>query len=178
MLILGLLLVVASGAAAAVLIAYNSGGTAQTVDAFGRELGDFTLAQAFIAGVVVALVFLLGLAMVMMAGRRGRENRARYREARREAKAAAAERDELAEKLRRDEENRAKHDSGQQTVVTTPPASQPAAHNQPTQPVSTQGGTPSGAPAAAPNTSGDTGRRGHEQQPVITNIRPGQSPSR
>jgi hypothetical protein len=180
MLILGLLLVVASGAAAAVLIAYNSGGTAQTVDAFGRELGDFALAQAFIAGVVVALVFMLGLAMVMMAGRRGRENRARYREARREAKAAAAERDELAEKLRRDEENRATHGTGEQTVVTTPPTNtnQPVGHNQPTQPVATQGGSPNATPATPPNDSGDTGRRAHEQQPVITNIRPGQSPSR
>lgn len=178
MLILGLLLVVASGAAAAVLIAYNSGGTAQTVDAFGRELGDFTMAQAFIAGVVVALAFMLGLAMVMMAGRRGRENRARYREARREAKAAAAERDELAEKLRRDEEDRATHGTGEQTVVTTPPVNEPAAHSQPTQPVAPQGGTPSGTPVTPPNNSGDAGRRAHEQQPVITNIRPGQSPSR
>ena len=167
MLILGLLLVVASGAAAAVLIAYNSGGTAETVSAFGRDIADVTLMQAFVAGIVVALVFLLGMAMVLMAGRRGRENRARYREARREAKSAAAERDELAEQMRKDEEERAKHQP-EQTMVTQPVA-QPAGYSQPTQPVA--------APAAAPADTAGTRAR-HAEQPVITNIHPGQSPSR
>ena len=78
MLIIGLLLVVVSGAAAAVLIAYNSGGTAETVSVFGRDIADITLMQAFVAGIVVALVFLLGLWMVVGAGRRSREHRARY----------------------------------------------------------------------------------------------------
>lgn len=167
MLILGLLLVVASGAAAAVLIAYNSGGTAETVSAFGRDIADVTLMQAFVAGIVVALVFLLGMSMVLMAGRRGRENRARYREARREAKTAAAERDELAEQLRRDEEQRVHETPADRTMVTQPVATP----NQPTQPVAT--------PAAAPVETTDTGaRHAAHQQPVITNIRPGQSPSR
>jgi hypothetical protein len=164
MLILGLLLVVASGAAAVILIAYNTGGTAQTVTAFGRDIADVTLMQAFVAGIVVALVFLLGLSMILMAGRRGRENRARYRQARREAKTAAAERDELADQLRRDEEHRA-----------TDPAVAPPA-GQPTQPVASQPGTP----APPPPGTADTGRHAvpHEQRGPITNIRPGQSPSR
>src|SRR5262249_48100965 len=111
MLILGLLLVVVSGAAAAVLIAYNSAGTAETVTAFGRDSGNVTLMQAFVAGMVVALVFLLGLWMIVAAGRRARENRARFREARREARLAAQERDELAERVRKDDEYRSEQDT-------------------------------------------------------------------
>lgn len=186
MLILGLLLVVISGAAAVVLIAYNGGGTAQTVTAFGRDIVDVTLMQAFVAGIVVALLFLLGLAMVLMAGRRGRENRARYKEARREAKAAAAERDELAERLRHDEHRAPDH--AEQTTVTQP------VQNQPSQPVQNQ--PPSqqyGAPAPPPDNRGDNpndpnnpnnptdnprARHAAQDQPVITNVRPGQSPSR
>jgi Mg2+/citrate symporter len=165
MLILGLLLVVLSGVAAAVLIAYNSGGTAETVSVFGRDIADVNLVQAFVAGIVVALVFLIGLAMIMKAGRRGRENRARYREARREAKTAAAERDELAEKLHKDEEYQATHQPTQPMQTQAPaqaPVQQPG--QQPTQPVDDTTGT--GARHAAPD------------QPVITNIRPGQPPSR
>ncbi|MCT2586943.1 hypothetical protein [Actinophytocola gossypii] len=167
MLILGLLLVVASGAAAVILIAYNTGGTAQTVSAFGRDIADVTVMQAFVAGLVLSLVFLLGLWMILRAGRRGRENRARYREARREAKTAAAERDELADRLRRDEENR----------VTEPAADPPV--GQPTQPVATQPGAPA-PPAPPPPGTTDSGRHAvpHDQRGPITNIRPGQSPSR
>ncbi len=155
MLILGLLLVVASGAAAAVLIAYNSAGVAETVSAFGRDLGNVTLMQAFVAGIVVALVFLLGLWMIVSAGRRGRENRARYREARREAKIAAKERDDLADRIRKDEEVR----SDQETVAM---------------PVVTK----TGEPVAA-----DTGRHAAQptdrhQQPVITNIHEDQTPAK
>jgi hypothetical protein len=107
MLILGLVLVVVGGAAAAVLIAYNGGGTPQTVFAFGRDIADVTVLEAFIAGIVVSLVFLLGVWMAVTGGRRGREHRARYREARREARLAARERDELADRIRREEEYRA-----------------------------------------------------------------------
>jgi len=99
MLILGLLLVLLSAAVATILIAYNGGGTAQTVTAFGRDLADVTLLEAFLAGLVTAAVFLIGLSLVLRAGRRAKENRARFRVARKEAKAAAAERDELAKQL-------------------------------------------------------------------------------
>lgn len=139
MLILGLLLVVVSGAAAAVLIAGNSGGTAEPVTAFGREIADVTMMQSFVAGIVVALVFLLGLWMVVSAGRRGRENRTRYLEARREAKTATKERDELASQLHKDEERRdtepatpasrrsADPDANQQPVITNTREGQPPA---------------------------------------------------
>jgi ABC-type nickel/cobalt efflux system permease component RcnA len=179
MLVLGLLLVVLSGAVGVLLIAYNNGGDAQTVTMFGRDLGDVTMAQAFIAGLVVAAVFLIGLAMIMSAGRRARENRARYREARKEAKAAARERDELAQQLRKEEDHRnetamaGNHQTvagNRETVASntdtmvTPPAGTPVGHD-----------TRMGAPAA------DTTPPRHAappQQPVITNIKPGDSPTR
>ena len=167
MLILGLLLVVLSGAAAALLIAYNNGGAEQTITMFGRDLANVNAMEAYIAGLVTALVFLLGLWMILSAGRRARENRSRYREARKEARVAAKERDELAAQLRHDEEQRHEHDVAARTptqrepvnshtdTMVTPPAGQPAV-------------TPAGARHAAP----------HERQQVITNITPGQSPTR
>lgn len=107
MLILGLVLVVLSGGAAAVLISNNVDGTAQTVFAYGRDIADVSVMQAFVAGIVVALVFVLGVWMTVAGERRRRAHQARYREARREARIAARERDELADRLRRDEEYQA-----------------------------------------------------------------------
>lgn len=155
MLMLGLLLVVVSAAAAAVLIAYNSGGAAETVSAFGRTLGDFTMMQAFVAGLVVAAVFLLGLRMLVATGRRGREHRARYREARREAKHAARERDELADRLHRDDVHRADRET-----APSPVAPATGERTEVRQPV---------------DTSGRHARTTGRQQPVI---REGQSPTR
>lgn len=167
MLILGLLLVVLSGAAAALLIAYNNGGAEQTITMFGRDLANVTTMEAFVAGLVTALVFMLGLWMILSAGRRARENRSRYREARKEAKVATKERDDLAEQLRHDEGQRHEHEAaahppmqrepvgGNTDTMVTPPAGQPAV-------------APSGARHTTPN----------ERQQVITNITPGQSPTR
>lgn len=151
MLILGLLLVLASAGAAAVLIAYNSAGTAETVSAFGRDIANVTLMQAFVAGIVVALVFLVGLWMIVAAGRRSRAHRARYREARREARAAAQERDELAQRVHTDDDARA-----DQETVTMPAAGERGTHDrrrveQPTD---------------------------RHQQPVITNIDEGRTPTK
>ena len=151
MLILGLLLVVVSGAAAVVLIAYNTAGPAETVTAFGRDIANVTLMQAFVAGVVVALVFLLGLWMIMSAARRGREHRARFRQARREAKVAAKERDELADRIRKDEEVR----SEQETVAM---------------PTATHAGEPVEGRHAQPTD--------RHQQPVITNVNEGHTPAK
>jgi hypothetical protein len=100
MLILGLLLVVLSAAAAAVLVAYNSsGGPEQMVVIFGQDWVSVTPMQAFLAGIVLALIFCLGLSMVVATGRRRRLARSQYREARREARVVARERDELADQL-------------------------------------------------------------------------------
>jgi hypothetical protein len=154
MLILGLLLLVLSGAAGVLLIAYNTGGAEQTVTMFGRDWTSATMMEAFIAGMVVAAVFLLGLWMIMSAGRRASQNRARYHEARREARTAARERDKLAEQLQKEEDRR---ESTTQTMVTPP--------------TGTTAPTP-GAPPT-PRHAAPSG-----QQPVITNIKPGDSPTK
>lgn len=105
MLILGLLLVVLSAAAVIVLLAYNgSGGTGQTVAVFGWDISGVTPLGAFLSGVALALIFCVGLWMVVSTGRQRRLARARYLEERRKADAAAAERDELAEQLARERE--------------------------------------------------------------------------
>lgn len=167
MLVLGLLLVVLSGAVGVLLIAYNNGGDAQTVTMFGRDLADVTMAQAFIAGLVVAAVFLIGLAMIMSAGRRARENRSRYREARKEAKAAARERDELAEQLRKEEDHRHEPVGSNTDTMVTPPAGTPVGHD-------TRMGTPAADMTPPPRHAAPQ----QQQQPVITNIKPGDSPTR
>lgn len=151
MLILGLLLLVVSGAAGVLLIAYNNGGTEQTVTMFGRDWTSATMMEAFIAGLVVAAVFLLAVWMVMSAGRRARVNRSRYHEVRREARQASRERDKLAEQLRKEEDRR---EPVTETMVT------------PTN------GTPTGAPPT-PRHAAPAG-----QQPVITNVKPGDSPTK
>jgi flagellar biosynthesis/type III secretory pathway M-ring protein FliF/YscJ len=174
MLILGLLLVVVSGAAGVLLIAYNNGGAEQTVTMFGRDWTNATMMEAFIAGMVVAAVFLLGLAMILSAGRRARENRARYREARKEAKAAARERDQLAEQLRKEEDHR--HES-----VDRRHESMADGHHEPVnrreQVTETMVTPPAGTQSAgAPPTPRHAAPAG--QQPVITNIKPGDSPTK
>jgi ABC-type nickel/cobalt efflux system permease component RcnA len=116
MLILGLLLVVLSAAAAALLVAYNSsGGPEQMIVLFGRDLVSVTPLQAFLAGIGLALIFFLGLWMVIATERRRRAARSHYRDARREARAAAKERDELADQL-------AKERSAGTGTSWTPPA--------------------------------------------------------
>lgn len=100
MLILGLLLVVVSAAAVASLVAYNSsGGPEQLIVLFGRDVLSVTPLQAFLAGIVVAVVFCLGVWMIVTTERRRRVVRSEFRAARREAKIAAKERDELAKQL-------------------------------------------------------------------------------
>jgi hypothetical protein len=150
MLILGLLLVVVSGAAGVLLIAYNNGGAEQTVTMFGRDWTSATIMEAFVAGMVVAAVFLLGVAMILSASRRARANRARYHEVRHEAKVAARERDKLAKQLR-DEEGR-REPVGTNTTVTP--------NHRPGAPPTPRHSAPAG------------------EQPVITNIKPGDSPTK
>jgi hypothetical protein len=189
MLILGLLLVVVSGAAGVLLIAYNNGGAEQTVTMFGRDLATVTMMQAFVAGLVVALVFMLGLWMIMSAGRRARENRARYREARKEAKAAARERDELAEQLRKEEDHRREPVADNSDTMVTPVAGTPLPqrhagsrdmrddhNNMRDDHRNTRDAYPADQQAGAPTQPRPTAPVG--QQPVITNIKPGDSPTR
>lgn len=101
MLIIGLLLVLLSAAAVVLLLAYNSGGPEQTIVLFGREIADATPADTFVAGIVLTLIFCLGLWMVVATGRQRRLARSKYLAEHRRAEAVAAERDELAEQLAR-----------------------------------------------------------------------------
>jgi hypothetical protein len=137
MLILGLLLVVLSGAAVALLVAYNaSGGPEQMITLFGRDLVSVTPLQAFVAGIVLALIFCLGLWMVVAAERSRRATRSEYRAVRREARATAAERDRLAKELAREQERT----TAAETTTTAAPAWTP----------------PEQAPARTAGTPGET----------------------
>jgi septal ring factor EnvC (AmiA/AmiB activator) len=100
MLVLGLLLVLVSAAGGALVIAYNhSGGPEQTVVMFGRDWLSVTPLQAFITGLVVALVFCVGVWMVVGTERRRRATRSEYRAVRREVRTTRRERDRLAREL-------------------------------------------------------------------------------
>jgi hypothetical protein len=129
MLILGLLLVLASVAAAVLLMAYNAtGGPEQMIVLFGRDLVSVNPLQAFVAGIVVALVFCLGLWLVVSSGRRARAARADYRAVRREARAAARERDQLAGQLERERAANGAATTTAAPVAPAPPvAEEPAA---------------------------------------------------
>jgi ABC-type nickel/cobalt efflux system permease component RcnA len=123
MLILGLLLVLLSAAAVILLLAYNnSGGPEQAIALFGWHITGVTPIEAFLAGIGLALIFSLGLWMVVSTGRRRRLARSKYLAEHRRADAVAAERDELAEQLAREREATA---SAHDRATTTPDTSTP-----------------------------------------------------
>ncbi|MFC5909927.1 hypothetical protein [Streptacidiphilus monticola] len=71
MLLLGLLLAGGSAAFAGLLIAENiGGGPSYTVTMFGQDLGTVNTLGAFLAGLALALVFCLALAMIPASARR------------------------------------------------------------------------------------------------------------
>ena len=92
MFVLGLLLLVVSGAVALGVVLDNTEPT--SVTAFGLTVSNINLGGLFLAGAVVGLVFMLGLAM-MVAGASRR--RARRVAARREVRDVRSEREQLAE---------------------------------------------------------------------------------
>jgi hypothetical protein len=101
--VLGLLLVLLSGGAVALLTAYNrSGGPDYSITMLDREIATVNAMQIFYAGVVLTLVFCLGLWLMAMSARRGRAMRAEIRAARHDAQTAAAERDRLANQVSSD----------------------------------------------------------------------------
>jgi|SRR5882672_9035025 len=123
MLILGLVLVVVSAGAGVLLISYNSaGGPEQMITLFGRDLGGVNALQAFVAGIVVALVFCLGWWLVARAERQRRAVRSEYRAVRREARAAGAERDRLARELERERASAAPVEAPTPAAVVAEPA--------------------------------------------------------
>jgi len=101
--VLGLLLVLLSGGAVALLTAYDrSGGPDYSIVMLDREIAVVNGIQIFYAGVALALVFCLGLWLMAMSARRGRAMRAEIRAARHDARTAAAERDRLASQVTSD----------------------------------------------------------------------------
>jgi TRAP-type C4-dicarboxylate transport system permease large subunit len=97
--IVGLVLIVLSVAAAVAAVAFNNAGPTHEITAFGQHVTNANDTQIFIGGIVIGLVFCIGVWMVSVAGKRRRALRAEYRAARREAADAGRERDRLAEQL-------------------------------------------------------------------------------
>ncbi len=156
MLIFGLLLVLLSAASVAVLVAYNSsGGPEQTIVLFGRDWINVTPLETFVAGLVIALVFTLGVWMTMAAGRRSRAVRADYRAARRAARENARERDDLAKQLERERAATATEPEPARREAWTPPAQQ--------QPITNVDRDMTPAEAAAPRRGMGIGRHFRRQ---------------
>ena len=100
MLLLGLLLLCATGAFTGLLIAYNTGGGPDyTVTMFGNTLGTFNSLEIFIAGLVLALIFSFALFLMFGGAALARRRRVARRAERREARTAMAERDAMAARL-------------------------------------------------------------------------------
>ena len=100
MLLLGLLLVLASGAFAVVAVEENlSAGPDYPVGLFGHHIATLGAPGLFLSGVALTLVFCLGLLMLAIGLRHHRRTRAGLRMARYEAAQATAERDALAARL-------------------------------------------------------------------------------
>jgi hypothetical protein len=117
MLIFGVLLILISVAFAGLLARDNPGGPGYAPMILGYQLPALTVLEIFLCGILLGLVFCFGLWLVASAGRRRRALGARVREARQEARSAAAERDKLAEQLTR--RHAAPGRSGGKTVPPT-----------------------------------------------------------
>ncbi len=97
--IVGLVLIVLAVAAAVAAVAFNGAGSTHEITAFGQHVTNANETQIFVGGIVIGLVFCLGVWMVSVGARRARARNAEYRAARREAADASRERDRLAEQL-------------------------------------------------------------------------------
>ena len=86
MLLLGLLLLGATGAFAGLLVAENrSGGPDYAVTMYGNDLGTVNTLGAFLAGIALTLLFCLALAMVTGGANHARRRKAELRRMRRQA---------------------------------------------------------------------------------------------
>lgn len=103
MLLIGLLIMVAAAVFAGVLLSENWGGTTYQVDGFGHVLGHLTLAEIFIAGLALMVIFFVGVWSMSVSSRMRRRasgrRRAENRAAREEHDALVADRDRLAKEL-------------------------------------------------------------------------------
>lgn len=100
LLLLGLLLLGATGTFIGLVIAYNSAGSPDyTITMFGHALATLNSLQVFLAGAALTYVVILALAITAAGARRSRRHRAAHRAVLREANKARAERDALAARL-------------------------------------------------------------------------------
>ncbi|MCQ4080000.1 hypothetical protein NGB36_05185 [Streptomyces sp. RB6PN25] len=100
MLLLGLILLAGTAAFTGLLIADNiGGGPHYTASMLGNHIATLNMLGAFLVGIVLTLVFCLGLAMLTGGAAHHRRRGADLKAARRSAAQAAAERDELAARI-------------------------------------------------------------------------------
>ena len=127
MLLIGLLIAVAVAVFAAVVAAENWGGDTFTVNGFGHVLGHLTLAEIFLAGVVLTALFFVALWMMSISSRMRRRassrRRAETRAAREEHEAVVAERDRLSTELEAERGGRARDVPAGERPVAYPRAS-------------------------------------------------------
>lgn len=91
MLLLGLLLLVATGAFTVALIAENSTGTPDyTVTLFDQHIATMNSVAVFVAGLALALIFALALWMTMLGAGVAHRRRVALRDAQAEARSEAA----------------------------------------------------------------------------------------
>jgi hypothetical protein len=103
MLLLGLLLLAATGAFTGLLISENlSGSPDYTVRMFDENVATLSTLGAFLSGIALALIFCLALAMLALGAVRHRRRKAELRTARHRAATTAAERDALAARVGED----------------------------------------------------------------------------
>ena len=105
--VVGIVLIVLSVAAAVAAISFNGTSSPHEITAFGQHVTNASDVQIFAGGIVLGLVFCLGLWMVAVGGRRRRARHAEYRAARREAAQVTRERDRLADQLDAQEQDTA-----------------------------------------------------------------------
>ena len=103
MLFIGLLIALAAAVFAGVVLAEDWGGASYAINGFGHHLGSLTLAEIFLAGIIITTVFFVALYMASISGRMRRRasarRRAEHRSLREEHENLVAERDRLAREL-------------------------------------------------------------------------------
>jgi uncharacterized membrane protein len=111
MLLIGLLIALAAAVFGAVVLAENWGGTTYTIHGFGQTLGSLTLAEIFLAGIILTAIFFVALWLAsvssIMRRRASARRRAENRAVREERESLAVERDRLAGELDAEREGRA-----------------------------------------------------------------------
>jgi len=100
MLLLGLLLLAATGAFTGLVIADNiSGGPDYSVMLLGNHMATMNSLEIFLAGIALALILGLGAVLATGGGARMRRRGAQLRQARAVARKATADRDALQNRL-------------------------------------------------------------------------------